>query len=174
MSIERIESVIRDIPDFPKEGILFKDITPLLQSKEIFAEVIDKLCEPYRKNVPDYIVAVESRGFIFGSPMALSLGCGVVPVRKKGKLPFKTFEETYELEYGTATVEMHVDALKPSDRVVVVDDLLATGGTAAASVKLIERFSAEILGLEFLIELCFLEGRKVLGLHRVNSLVKVG
>ncbi|MBN1864515.1 MAG: adenine phosphoribosyltransferase [Victivallales bacterium] len=173
MSIQEIESTIRDIPDFPKKGIIFKDITPLLQSREIFAEVIEKLCEPYRENIPDYIVAVESRGFIFGSPMALSLGCGIVPVRKKGKLPYKTFEETYDLEYGTATVEMHVDALKPSDRVVVVDDLLATGGTAAAAVKLIERFSAEILGLEFLIELCFLKGRKALEKYRVSSLIKV-
>lgn len=173
MSIETISAVIRDIPDFPKPGIIFKDITPVLQSSGVFAEVINLLCEPYKNNVPDYIVAVESRGFIFGSPMAYNLGCGIVPVRKKGKLPHETYEESYELEYGTATVEMHVDALKQGDRVVVIDDLLATGGTAGAAVKLIEKFSAEIIGIDFLLELSFLNGRDKLPGYLVNSLIKV-
>lgn len=174
MSIETITSVIRDIPDFPRPGIIFKDITPVLQDKEIFAEIIDLLCEPYLENPPDHIVAIESRGFIFGSPMAYKLGCGIVPVRKKGKLPFNTYEETYELEYGAATVEIHVDALQKGDRVVVIDDLLATGGTAAAAVNLIKKMNAEIIGIDFLLELSFLKGREKLAGFPVNSLIKVG
>ena len=173
MSIEKIESVIRDIPDFPKQGIIFKDITPILKSGDLFAEVIDLLCAPYMDNPPDYIVAIESRGFIFGSAMAYKLGCGVVPVRKKGKLPYKTYEESYELEYGTATLEMHIDALEKGDKVVVVDDLLATGGTVGATLDLIKKFDAEIIGIDFLMELLFLNGREKLADYPVNALIKV-
>ncbi len=173
MSIEKIESVIRDINDFPKPGIVFKDITPILHSGEVFAEVIDLLCKPYETNKPDYIVAVESRGFIFGSAMAYKLGCGIVPVRKKGKLPYKTYEASYELEYGTATVEIHTDALKEEDKIVLIDDLLATGGTAGAAVKLIEQLGADIIGIDFLIELGFLNGRKNLDGYQVNTLIMV-
>jgi len=173
MSIEKIEAAIRDIRDFPKEGIIFKDITPVLQSGELFREVTDLLCAPYLDNPPDYIVAIESRGFIFGSAMAYKLGCGIVPVRKKGKLPYTTYDASYELEYGTATVEMHTDALKGGDRVILVDDLLATGGTAGAAVKLIERLGAEIIGIDFMIELLFLDGRKKFSGYTVNTLISV-
>lgn len=173
MSIENIVSVIRDIPDFPKPGIIFKDITPVLKDKDVFAEVIDLLCQSYINNAPDYIVAIESRGFIFGAPMACKLGCGLVLVRKKGKLPYETYEETYELEYGNATVEMHIDSLQKGNRVVVVDDLLATGGTAGAAAKLINKFDAEIIGVDFLMELSFLNGRDTLAGLPVNSLIKV-
>jgi adenine phosphoribosyltransferase len=173
MSIERIESAIRDIKDFPKPGIIFKDITPILHSGEIFKEVIDIMSEPYIDNPPDFIVSIESRGFIFGSAMAYKLGCGSVPVRKKGKLPYQTYEESYALEYGTATVEMHIDALEKGNRVVLIDDLLATGGTAGAAIKLIEKFGAEIVAIDFLIELLFLNGRENLSAYPINSLIKV-
>jgi len=173
MGIEKIEAAIRDIKDFPKEGIIFKDITPMLQSGEIFKEVIDIMSKPYLDNPPDFIVGIESRGFIFGSAIAYKLDCGFVPVRKKGKLPYKTYEESYNLEYGTATVEMHIDALKKGNRVVVIDDLLATGGTAGAAVKLIEKFDAEIIGIDFLIELVFLNGRQNIISYPVNTLIKV-
>ncbi len=173
MGIERVVEAIRDIKDFPKPGIVFKDITPILKSSELFAEVIDLMCEPYMDNPPDYIVAIESRGFIFGSAMAYKLGCGVVPVRKKGKLPYDTYEASYNLEYGTATLEIHTDALKSSDRVVILDDLLATGGTAAAAVKLVNNLGAEILSIDFLIELAFLEGRKAIENYKINALIVV-
>ncbi|HPN85383.1 MAG TPA: adenine phosphoribosyltransferase [Victivallales bacterium] len=173
MSVEKISSLIRDIKDFPKPGIIFKDITPVLKSPEIFAEIIEIMASRYRKNKPDYIVAIESRGFIFGSALAYELGCGIVPVRKKGKLPYKTIETSYELEYGTATVEMHSDALKSGDKVVLIDDLLATGGTAGASIRLIDKLGAKIIGVEFLVELAFLKGREhIYGLN-VNSIVVV-
>ncbi len=173
MDIQRIESAIRDVPDFPKPGIIFKDITPLLSESEIFTEVVDRISGRYIEHVPDYIVAIESRGFIFGSAMAYKLGCGIVPVRKKGKLPYRTIDISYDLEYGTAAVEVHEDALKKGDKVVIVDDLLATGGTAAAAVELVEKLGAKIVGIEFLIELCFLAGRKNLGSYPVNSLLLV-
>jgi adenine phosphoribosyltransferase len=173
MGMEAVKNAIRDIKDFPKPGIVFKDITPILHSGELFKEVTDELCAPYEANPPDYIVAIESRGFIFGSAMAYKLGCGIVPVRKKGKLPFKTYEATYDLEYGTATVEIHVDALKPSDKVVVIDDLLATGGTAGAAVRLIENLGATITSVDFLIELAFLNGRSNLTEYPIRSLISV-
>ena len=159
MSIKQIESVVRDIKDFPKKGIIFKDITPVLQSGKLFSEVIDIFYSQYEKNPPDHIVAIESRGFIFGAALAYRFGCGFVPVRKKGKLPFKTLEESYELEYGTATIEMHEDALKKGDRVVLIDDLLATGGTCKAAIELVEKMGGKIVGLAFLIELTALKGR---------------
>jgi len=173
MGIARVEAAIRDIKDFPKEGIIFKDITPVLGSGELFAEVIDVMCKDYIDNPPDYIVGIESRGFIFGSAMAYKLGCGLVPVRKKGKLPYDTYEASYDLEYGTATVEIHTDALKRGDRVVVVDDLLATGGTAGAAVELLEKLGADIIGIDFLIELAFLNGREKLNGYNVNAQIVV-
>lgn len=173
MSIETISRVIRDVPDFPKPGILFKDITPLLQDKNLFAETIDLLASHCRDNKPDYIVSIESRGFIFGSVLAYKLGCGMVPVRKKGKLPYKTIEESYQLEYGEAVIEVHEDALKKGRKVVVIDDLLATGGTAAATVKLLKKLNADILSIEFVIELAALKGRSVLTPYKVNSLIVV-
>ena len=173
MTIEKIEAAIRDIKDFPKEGIIFKDITPVLQSPELLSEVIDILCKPYIDNKPDYIAGIESRGFIFGTAMAYKLGCGFIPIRKKGKLPYETIEASYDLEYGTATIEIHKDALSEGDNVVIVDDLLATGGTAEAAAKLIEELGGNITGIDFVIELTFLNGRKKLDKHKVNSLVFV-
>ncbi len=173
MSLKEISIAIRDIPDFPKKGIIFKDITPVLHSGALFAEVTDILYSMYKNNIPDYIVAIESRGFIFGSALAYKMGCGIVPVRKKGKLPYKTIDMTYDLEYGTATVEVHEDALKKGDSVVLIDDLLATGGTAAASIKLVEKLGAKIIGVNFLIELEFLKGRERLAGYKVDSLIKM-
>lgn len=173
MSIEKIRKTIRDIKDFPKPGIIFKDITPVLQSRELFAEVIDLMAARYINNSPDYIVAIESRGFIFGSALAYKLNCGIIPVRKKGKLPYKTVGTSYDLEYGTATIEIHKDAFNPGDKVVLVDDLLATGGTAAAAIKLIERLKGEIIGVDFLIELAFLKGRKILEAYPLHTLIVV-
>jgi adenine phosphoribosyltransferase len=173
MSIDSIRAAIRDIPDFPKPGILFKDITPILQSGPLFAEVVDLIAERYLENPPDQVVGIESRGFLFGAALAYRLGCGIVPIRKKGKLPYRTIEASYDLEYGTATVEIHQDALKPGDRVLLIDDLLATGGTAGAGVRLVEQLGASILGIEFFIELAFLDGRKHLADHPVHAIIKV-
>ncbi len=173
MSIQKIAAAIRDVKDFPKKGIVFKDITPVLHSAELFSEVIGIFESKTASLKPDYVVVIESRGFIFGSALALRLGCGIVPVRKKGKLPYRTVETSYELEYGTATIEMHEDALKKGDRVIIVDDLLATGGTAAAALRLVEGFGAVPLSLLFLVELEFLGGRKVLPKYPVEALVKV-
>jgi len=173
MSVAEISAAIRDVPDFPKAGIIFKDITPILSDGKLFREFIDILVERYSADQPDYIVAIESRGFIFGSPLAYKLGCGIVPIRKKGKLPYQTYESSYNLEYGTATVEVHTDALKLGDRVVLIDDLLATGGTAGAGIKLIEQLGGKIIGIEFLIELAFLNGRQHLADYPINSLVVV-
>lgn len=173
MSIEKIIDAIRDVKDFPKPGIIFKDITPVLKSRELFAEVIDLMCEPYMENPPDYIAGIESRGFIFGAAMAYKLGCGVVPVRKKGKLPYDTLEASYDLEYGSAILEIHADALLKGDRVVIVDDLLATGGTAGAAIELVERLEAEVVGVDFLIELAFLSGREKIKNHKIKTLIVV-
>jgi adenine phosphoribosyltransferase len=173
MSVEKIASAIRDIKDFPKPGIIFKDITPVLKSPEIFSEVVDTIAARYLNRKPDYVVAIESRGFIFGSALAYKLGCGIIPVRKKGKLPYKTIEVSYELEYGTATVEIHADAIKPGDRVVLIDDLLATGGTAGAAIKLIEQLKGKIIGVEFLIELAFLNGRRHISEYSINTIITV-
>ncbi|MHB0999485.1 MAG: adenine phosphoribosyltransferase [Armatimonadota bacterium] len=164
--------LIRDIPDFPKPGIIFKDITPVLQNPEAFAEVIDGLAEYADKVQPDLIVGVESRGFIFGAPVALKLGKGFVPVRKIGKLPYETIQCEYALEYGTSIVEMHKDAVKPGQKVLIIDDLLATGGTAAASAKLVEELGGKVAGIAFLIELEFLKGRSMLNGYNVESFIK--
>lgn len=153
---------IRDIPDFPKPGIIFKDITPLLHAPEAFKFVTDTLIERYRNRELDAIVAVESRGFMFAAPVAFALGLPLIPARKPGKLPYKTIAETYDLEYGSATLEVHEDALKKGDKVLLVDDLLATGGTLGACCRLIDRLDAEVAEIATIIELTFLNGREKL------------
>ena len=168
-----IAAAIRDIPDFPKPGIVFKDITPVLRSPQLFREVIQTMAERWRGNGLDAVAAVDARGFIVGGALAYELGVGFIPVRKSGKLPWEVVSETYELEYGSSAIEMHADAVRPGQSVLVVDDLLATGGTAKAACNLIERCGAKVAGIEFIIELCFLNGRAGLGRYSVNSLVQV-
>jgi adenine phosphoribosyltransferase len=167
-----LKKFIRDIPDFPKPGILFRDITPLLSSPEAFRETIRQLAEPYRGQPIDAIVAAEARGFIFAAPMAVELGTGFVPVRKPGKLPFDRHSFNYSLEYGNDTLEMHVDGVRAGQNVLVVDDLLATGGTVAACCNLLAKSGAHIVGCAFAIELVGLGGREVIGPHPVFSLLK--
>jgi adenine phosphoribosyltransferase len=169
--LKEIQNAIRTIPDFPKPGILFKDITPLLADARLFAGTIDLLTAPFTPGTIDAVVGIDARGFIFAAAAALKLKAGFVPVRKKGKLPYKTHEQDYALEYGSATVAMHVDALKPGSRVVLIDDLLATGGTASAAAALVQKLGGEILEAAFLIELSFLGGRKKLSQVPVRSLV---
>lgn len=166
-----IAAAIRTIPDFPKPGIQFKDITPVLADARLFAGAIDLLTEKFPPGSVDAIVGIDARGFIFAAAAALKLKAGFVPVRKKGKLPFTTHEEDYALEYGTNTIAMHTDALKKGSRVLLIDDLLATGGTAAAAISLVKKLGAEILEVSFLIELKFLDGRKKLSGLPVRSLV---
>ncbi len=153
-----LRSLIRDVPDFPEPGILFKDITPLLADAEAFALVVDRLAEHFVGQHIDKVVGVEARGFVLAAPVAHRLGAGLVPVRKPGKLPWETHAATYELEYGSDRLEVHQDAVAPGERVVVIDDVLATGGTAAATAQLIETLGGEVVGLGFLIELAFLGG----------------
>lgn len=167
-----LKSAIRDIPDFPKKGIIFKDITTLLAQGDIFKTVIDRFAAHYQSKKIEKVVGIESRGFIFGTPVAYKLGSGVVLIRKKGKLPYKTISATYALEYGTDTLEMHEDAVKRGTRVLIVDDLLATGGTAKATAELVEKAGGKIVGFAFLIELAFLNGRKNLKGHDVFSLIQ--
>jgi adenine phosphoribosyltransferase len=167
-----LKAFIRDIPDFPKKGIVFKDITPLLGDGPAFRKTIDGLAEIGRANGVTKVAAIESRGFIFGSAVAHALGVGVVPVRKKGKLPHKTLSATYQLEYGTDTLEMHVDALHKGEKVLVVDDVLATGGTAAAVTDLVRKAGASPVALSFVIELLFLGGRGKLDGLPVTSLIQ--
>ena len=167
-----LKKFIRDVPDFPKEGILFKDITTLLQDKVAFKEAMNKLTKKFKKENIDTVVAVEARGFIFGGALAYKLNAGFVPIRKKGKLPYKTHSITYDLEYGTDTLEIHEDAIKPGSRVLIVDDLLATGGTVKATSDLIIKIDGNIVGILFLIELKFLKGIKKLKDYPVYSLLK--
>ncbi len=169
--LTKIEKLIRDVPDFPKPGIMFKDITPLIGDPEGLSEVLGLLAEPYVGKGITAVVGMESRGFIFGVPVAERLGVGFVPVRKPGKLPAKTVSIEYELEYGTDTLEMHMDALGVDDNVLVVDDLLATGGTAQATVKMIRDLGATIAAVTFVIELDFLEGREKLEGIDIRSLL---
>jgi adenine phosphoribosyltransferase len=166
-----IAAAIRNIPDFPKPGIQFKDITPVLADARLFAGTIDLLTENFSPGEIDAVVGIDARGFIFAAAAALKLEAGFVPVRKKGKLPHTTHEEDYALEYGHATIAMHIDALKPGARVLLIDDLLATGGTAAAAVSLVKKLGAEILEVNFLIELKFLDGRAKLKDLPIRSLV---
>jgi adenine phosphoribosyltransferase len=173
MSVGTINAAIRDVKDFPKKGIIFKDITPILKSEQLFSEVIDIIAARYENNKPDSFVAIESRGFLFASALAYKLKCGLVPVRKKGKLPYKAIEESYALEYGMATIEIHEDAIARGEKVVIVDDLLATGGTAGAAARLIEKLGGRIEAFEFVIELGFLKGRANLAKYDVNSIIVV-
>ncbi len=166
-----IERAIRNIPDFPKPGIQFKDITPVLADPRLFSGSIDLLTDSLQPGSVDAVVGIDARGFIFAAAAAVKLNAGFVPVRKKGKLPYRTHEEEYNLEYGTATIAVHVDALKPGSRVLLIDDLLATGGTAAAAAALVQRLGAQILEISFLIELSFLHGREKLKNYPVRSLV---
>jgi adenine phosphoribosyltransferase len=166
-----IESAIRNVPDFPKPGIQFKDITPVLADARLFAGSIELLINNFKPGQVDAVVGIDARGFIFAAAAAIRLQAGFVPVRKKGKLPYDTHEQDYALEYGSSTIAMHVDALKPGSRVLLIDDLLATGGTAAAAVALVEKLGAKILEVSFLIELQFLNGRDRLKGHPIRSLV---
>lgn len=167
----RAFTLIRDIPDFPKAGILFKDITPVLADPHALREIVDALTLRAGEMQPDLIVGIESRGFLFGAPMAYNLGVGLTPVRKVGKLPYETISHEYTLEYGTSTLEMHVDAVQPGQRVVIVDDLLATGGTAAAAGHLVEQLGGTVAGYCFMVELAFLAGRERLSNHNIASLI---
>ncbi|MDD5428565.1 MAG: adenine phosphoribosyltransferase [Candidatus Omnitrophica bacterium] len=167
-----LKSAIRNIPDFPKEGIIFKDITTLLKDKEKFRQAVDLFAEKFKGKKIDVIVSVEARGFIFGAALAYKIGSALAPVRKKGKLPFKTYSATYELEYGKDTLEIHQDALKKGDNVLIVDDLLATGGTCKAVTELIEKMGGKIVGLAFLIELLPLKGREKFKGYDVVSLIQ--
>lgn len=169
--VERLREAIRDVPDFPKEGIVFKDITPILSDAELFRSSIDLLCATASGVKIDKVVGIDARGFIFAAAVADRLGAGFVPVRKKGKLPWKCTEAAYALEYGEAVVEIHEDALKPGEKVLLVDDLLATGGTAAATLKLLDGLGADIVAVTFLIELSFLNGREKLAPHDVKAIL---
>lgn len=163
---------IRDIPDFPKAGILFKDITPLLQNPKALRLMTEQLALRFRDAQIDYIAGIESRGFIFGMPLAYEMGVGFIPIRKAGKLPAETFQQEYALEYGTDTIEIHRDALRPGQRVLLIDDLLATGGTAAAALSLLEKAGADVVAAVFAIELTFLKGIERLGDCKTLSLIK--
>jgi adenine phosphoribosyltransferase len=159
---DRLRARVRDVADFPEPGIVFKDVTPLLADPDAFAAAVDGLASPYRAERVDKVAGIEARGFIFGAPVAQSLGVGFVPVRKKGKLPGDVVAASYDLEYGTATIEVTADAFTAGDRVLIVDDVLATGGTAAATVDLVRRSGAEVVGIAVLMELGFLAGRDAL------------
>ena len=168
---KEIEAAIRNVPDFPKPGIQFKDITTVLADARLFSSAIDLLTEKFKPGSVDAVVGIDARGFIFAAAAAMKLKAGFIPVRKKGKLPYKTHEETYDLEYGSNTVAIHIDAVKPGTRVLLLDDLLATGGTAAAAVALVKKLGAQILEASFLIELKFLNGREKLKGVPVRSIV---
>jgi adenine phosphoribosyltransferase len=162
---------IRDIPDFPSPGIIFKDITPLVADPTAFRQAIDELAVWAGPRTPDVILGAEARGFIFGGALAYALGCGFVPARKPGKLPWRTVEATYALEYGNDTLQVHADAILADQRVIVLDDVLATGGTAKAKVDLVEKLGGTVVGALFVIELAFLDGRSKLGGHDVHALI---
>ena len=172
MSAEELRAKIREVPDFPKPGILFYDITTLLKDAEAYREAIKLMLDPYRKDELDIVIGMESRGFIFSAPMAIELSAGLVPVRKLGKLPAETLSVEYALEYGSNTLEIHRDAIEPGQKVLIVDDLLATGGTVQGTIELVERLKGVVVGLAFLVELEFLHGREHLGGHRVASVIR--
>ena len=169
--MEHLKALIRDVPDFPQPGILFRDVTPLLRDARGLASVVDALAARYGGMDVDAVAGIESRGFVFGAPLALALGVGFVPIRKVGKLPAETRRREYALEYGTATLEVHADAVSPGERVVLVDDLLATGGTASAASSLLRELGADVVEIAFLIELGFLDGRAALGDEKVHALL---
>lgn len=170
--MEDLKSKIRDVPDFPKPGILFKDLTPLLSDVKAFQKIVDTFARRYAEKGIDTIIGIESRGFIFGAPLAYRLDAGFVPVRKKGKLPYKTTSITYELEYGTDTLEIHEDAVHKGSRVLVVDDLLATGGTCGATCQLVEKSGGKVIECAFVVELGFLNGREKLKGQEIFSLIQ--
>lgn len=172
LSEATMKALIRDIPDFPAPGVMFRDITPVLQDPKALKEVIGSMAEVVAQMKPDVIVGIESRGFILGVPVAVALGVGFVPVRKAGKLPAETIRAEYALEYGTNAVEIHRDAITPGMRVAIVDDLLATGGTAKAAIDLVEELGGAVAGISFLIELEFLNGRKLLDGYNVSTLIR--
>ena len=157
---EELKQYVRDVPDYPQKGIIFRDITPLLGEKKVFREVIELMSKAWAADPPDLVAAIEARGFIPGAAMAVRLGAGFVPIRKTGKLPWTTINETYDLEYGTDQLEVHSDAMGPGQKVLIVDDVLATGGTASAAVRLIRKLGAEVVGVQVLIELAYLSGRQ--------------
>jgi adenine phosphoribosyltransferase len=159
-SAEELKRYIRDVPDYPQKGIIFRDITPLLGDKNIFREVVDLMSKAWTANPPDLVAAIEARGFIPGAAIAVKLGAGFVPIRKTGKLPWSTVMESYDLEYGTDSLEVHSDALQPGQKVLIVDDVLATGGTASAAVRLMRKLGAAVVGVQVLIELTYLDGRQ--------------
>lgn len=171
-NIDKLSASIRDIPDFPKKGIIFKDITPLLQDGELFSIAVEEMASPFKGKEIDSVVAIEARGFILGGAIAKVLGCGFVPVRKAGKLPYETDSVTYELEYGTDTLEVHTDSVKKGDKVLIIDDLLATGGTAKGVSELVEKSGGEVVAFSFLVELSFLNGRDKLKNYPVHALIK--
>src|SRR5262245_15548832 len=171
MTTEELRALVRDIPDFPKPGILFRDITPLLLNGRAFASVVDQLATPFLGAV-DAVLGIESRGFIVGAPVAYRLGVGLTIARKPGKLPFHTIDETYDLEYGTATLQLHQDGIPAGSRVLIVDDLLATGGTAHAAIKLVNKIGGKLTGCAFAIELVALGGRERLGTENCFSLIR--
>ena len=166
-----LKEYIRSVPDFPKPGIMFRDITPMLKSSDAMKEVTRRLAEPFRDAGVTTVLAAEARGFVFGMPLAMELGAGFVPVRKPGKLPHQTHKFSYDLEYGSDSLEMHCDAIEAGDRVLLVDDLLAAGGTIEACMKLAQHQNANVIGAAFVIELAFLNGRKRLNSLFVNSLI---
>ena len=168
-----LERFIRDVPDFPKKGIVFKDITTLVGNAEALAETVAQLAAPFAKAGIEKVVGIESRGFIFGAAVAIKLGAGFVPVRKPGKLPAKTISKSYDLEYGTSTVELHADAIEKGQKVLVIDDVLATGGTLAAACDLVRQEGGQIVGVGIVVELSFLDGRKKLPGLDIRSLIKV-
>lgn len=170
-TVSRVRAAIRDVPDFPKPGILFKDITPILSDPALFSDVLGELASRYQSMEIDKIAAMESRGFIFGAPLAEKINAGFVPLRKFGKLPHTTVAETFNLEYGTETLEVHTDAIAKGERVLIIDDLLATGGTAEASARLIRRIGGEVVEMAFVVELAFLGGRARLAGIPVYSMV---
>jgi adenine phosphoribosyltransferase len=172
VNADQLRRYIRDIPDFPKPGIMFRDVTPLLLEPAALEGAIEALTEPFRNLRVDRVLGIESRGFMLGAPVALSLGVGFGLIRKAGKLPYKTHRVSYDLEYGTDTVEMHVDTVEKGHRVLIVDDLIATGGTAAAAVKLAREASGEVIGCSFLVELTALEGRKLLDVELIHTVIR--
>ncbi len=170
-TIEEVRALIRDVPDFPQPGVVFKDITPLLADENAFSSVIDLIVVHYGRGNIDKVVGIEARGFILASPVAYHFGAGFVPVRKSGKLPWDSEREEYALEYGTATLEIHRDAISPGERVVIVDDVLSTGGTARATARLVERLGGKVVGIACLVELTFLNGRAALEGYDFFSLI---
>jgi len=172
MNNSLLEKSIRNIPDFPKSGILFRDVTTLIQNKDAFKKSVDLLSKKYKSRGFNKVVGVEARGFIFGAAVAHKIGAGFVPVRKKGKLPYKTISTTYELEYGTDTLEIHKDAIAPGEKVLIIDDLLATGGTVKAVTELVNQLGGKILGIGFVIELVDLKGKEKLKDYPIFSLIK--